>query len=91
MARKVLQINLKFHASRAEYERAIAPLAELIAAAPGLLWKVWLINEPGQEAAGIYLFADGRYLESFLNSETLGTIVDHPLLGDFSVKQFDVM
>jgi hypothetical protein len=91
MSRKILQINLKFHASRAEYETAVAPLAEAIAAARGLSWRVWLINEADQEAGGIYLFANGCYLESFLNSEMLATIVNHPLMSDFSVKQFDVI
>jgi hypothetical protein len=91
MSRKILQINFKFHASRAEYEAAVAPLAEPIATVPGLLWRVWLVNEAGQEAGGIYLFADGRSLESYLNSEMVASIVNHALLSDFSVKQFDVM
>jgi hypothetical protein len=66
-------------------------VAELIAAAPGLSWSVWLINEADQEAGGIYLFANSRSLESFLNSERLAGLVNHPLLTDFSVKQFDVI
>ena len=91
MSRKILQVNFKLHASRTEYETAVASLAELIAAAPGLLWKVWLINEAGQEAGGIYLFADGRSLESCLNGEMVASIVNHPFLSDFSVKQFDAV
>jgi hypothetical protein len=91
MSRKILQINFKFHASRAEYEAAVAPLAEPIATVPGLLWRVWLVNEAGQEAGGIYLFADGRSLQSYLDSETVASIVNHPLLSDVSVKQFDVI
>jgi len=40
---------------------------------------------------GIYLFADGRSLDAYLNSEIVAGIVSHPALSDFSVKQFDVM
>lgn len=91
MSRKILQINFKLHVSRAEYETAVDSLAGPIAAVPGLLWKVWLVNEAGQEAGGIYLFADGPSLDACLNSEIMAGIISHPALSDFSVKQFDVM
>jgi hypothetical protein len=91
MSRKILQINCKFYAPRAEYEAAVASLAGPTAAVPGLLWRVWLMNEADHEASSIYLFADGFSLESYLNSEGVASIVSHPLLSDFSVKQFDVM
>lgn len=58
---------------------------------PGLLWKVWLMNEAEQAAGGIYLFADGQSLDDYLNSEIVAGIVSHPALSDFSVKQFAVM
>jgi hypothetical protein len=90
MSRKILQVNFSFHASRAEYEVAVAPLVEPTAATPGLLWQVWLMNQAGQEAGCIYLFADARSLDSYLNSEAMATLVNHPLLSDPSVKQFDV-
>lgn len=91
MSQKILQINFKFHVSRAEYETAVAPVAEPIAAVPGLLWKVWLLNEADQEAGGIYLFADDKTLDAYLNSEIVAAIVSNPILSDFSVKQFAVM
>lgn len=91
MPRKILQINFKFHLSRAEYEAVIEPQAESIAAVPGLLWKVWLMNEAGREAGGIHLFADGPSLDAYLDGEIVAGIVGHPGLSDFSVKQFDVM
>ena len=49
MPGKILQINFKFHMAREQYEAAVAPLAEPIAAVPGLVWKVWLMNEAEQE------------------------------------------
>ena len=91
MSQKILQINFKFHVPRTDYETAVAPLAEPIAAVSGLLWKVWLMNEADQEAGGIYLFADGKSLDDYLNSEIVAGIVSNPALSDFSVKTFAVM
>ena len=91
MSQKILQINFKFHVPRAAYETAVAPVAEPIAAVPGMVWKVWLMNESEQEAGGIYLFADGQSLDAYLNSDIVAGIVSNPILSDFSVKQFEVM
>lgn len=55
------------------------------------MWKVWLLNEAEQKAGGVYLFADGRSLDAYLNSDIVAGIVSHPALSDFSVKQFGVM
>jgi hypothetical protein len=91
MSEKILQINFKYHVSRTEYETAVAPVAEPIAAVPGLLWKVWILNEAEQEGGGIYLFANSQSLDNYLNSEIVAAIVSNPILSDFSVKQFEVM
>lgn len=66
-------------------------LSGAIATVPGLLWKVWMVNDHGREAGGIYLFSDGPAMDAFLNSEILCAIISQPALSDFSVKQFDVL
>ena len=91
MSQKILQINFKFHVPRADYETAVAPLAEPVAAVTGLLWKVWLMNEGEQESGGIYLFETGDALDAFLNSALVAGIVSNPAFSDFSVKQFEAM
>jgi len=91
MPDKILQINFKFNMSERDYERALAPLAGDIAAVPGLLWKVWLMNEEEGEAGGIYLFKDGASLEAYLNGPIVAGVCAHPALSGFSVKRFDVM
>ena len=53
MSGKILQINFKFDVSRADYERAVSPLAGEFAAVAGLRWKIWLMNEAESESAGI--------------------------------------
>jgi hypothetical protein len=42
------------------------------------------MNEPEQEAGGIYLFADSQSLDAYLNSEIVAGIVSYPALSDFS-------
>ncbi|MBC8231026.1 YdhR family protein [bacterium] len=91
MSGRILQINFKFNVSRAEYEEAVAPLANEIDAVAGLRWKVWLMNEAESEAGGIYLFDDEASTKAYLEGPIVAQVVKHPALSDFSVKQFDVL
>ena len=91
MSEKVLQVNFKFNVSRAEYEGAVAGLADAFAAVPGCRWKIWLINEREREAGGIYLFDNDAAVDAMLNSELIAGVLAHPALADFSVKRFDVL
>jgi hypothetical protein len=91
MSGRILQINFKFNVSPAQYEEAVAPLANGIAAVPGLRWKVWLMNDAEKEAGGIMLFEDEASTNAYLKGPIVAQIVSHPALSDFSVKQFDVM
>jgi hypothetical protein len=60
MSKIILQVNYKFKSSRAEHVALVAPLAEPIAAVPGLHWKIWLMNEAEQATGGIYLFENAE-------------------------------
>lgn len=91
MSEKILQINFKFNVSGEDYTKAVSPLADSIAAVPGMEWKVWIINEDESEAGGIYLFKDSATLDDYLKSDIVDGVVKHPALSDFSVKAFDVM
>jgi hypothetical protein len=44
---------------------AFGDLAQSIAEAPGLLWKIWTENEATGEQGGIYLFADAESAEAY--------------------------
>ena len=91
MSGRILQLNFKFSVSGAEYEEAVSPLANEIAAVAGLRWKVWLMNEAESEAGGIYLFDDEASVKAYLEGPIVAQVTSHPALSDFSVKQFDVM
>jgi hypothetical protein len=91
MTQKLVQIQFKLLGSGAEYQQAVAPLAQAIADAAGLQWKIWLLNDAEHEAGGIYLFADESSARAYLDGVVLARLTAHPLIGHASVTQFDVI
>jgi len=89
MSGKILQINFKFKVTASEYVEAVTPLASDIATLPGMLWKVWIMNETENEAGGIYWFKDDESLKAYLEGPIVAGIASHPALEDISVKVFD--
>ena len=49
------------------------------------------MNEGESEAGGIYLFADEASVEKFKASPLVASVLSHPALSDFSIKQFEVL
>lgn len=49
---------------------AFRGLAEIIAQAPGLRWKIWTENPRERRAGGIYLFDDQDSLDRYLTEHT---------------------
>jgi len=91
MSATVLQINFKFNVSPAELAEDFAPLAEPIAAVPGLRWKIWSLNDATSEFAGIYLFDDADSVQVYLEGPIIAQVSAHPALSDISAKQFGVI
>jgi rhodanese-related sulfurtransferase len=92
MSQKILQINFTFSdVSRTELEQAWLPAAQPIADAPGLRWKIWLMNETEQECGGIYLFDDEASVKAFLAGPTVAAAKEATFLSNASVKIFDMM
>lgn len=91
MAERIVQLNFRFSVTGAEYQQAVAPLAEQFAALPGLRWKIWMIDESRKEAGGIYLFDDQQSARDYLEGPLAAAVTSHPALSDFEVKQFDIM
>ena len=50
-----------------------AGAARAIAAVPGLIWKVWILDEAASELGGIYLFASRAEAQAYVG----GPIVEH--------------
>jgi hypothetical protein len=58
---------------------------------PGLVWKVWLLNEQDGEASGIYLFQDEQSLATYLSSPIIAKIKSLTQLREISGKRFETM
>ncbi len=91
MSQKILQVNFKFSIPRADLEAAFLPVAQPIADVPGLLWKVWLMNEVEQEAGGIYLFESDAAAQAYLAGPIVASLKASPAVSNISAKLFDVL
>ena len=91
MSQKLLQVNMNFSISRTELEAAFLDHAQPIADTPGLLWKVWLMNESEREAGGIYLFESEDAAQSYLDGPIVGGLKTSPAVSNISAKLFDVL
>ena len=87
----ILQINFKLNVSPAEYRKIAGSVTQAIADAPGLVWKVWLLNEQDGEAGGIYLFQDEQSLAAYLSGPIISQIKGLPQLREINAKRFETM
>ena len=87
----ILQINFKLNVPPAEYQKISESIAQTIADVPGLVWKVWLLNEQEGEAGGIYLFQDEQSLVGYLSGPIVAQIKSLPQLREISAKRFDTI
>ena len=87
----ILQINFKLQVSPTEYQKICQSVAGAIADVPGLLWKVWLLNEKEREGGGIYLFQDEQSLTAYLSSPVIAQIKSLPQLREISAKIFETI
>ena len=91
MVGRILQINFKLSVAASDYEVLAASLAQSFAEVPGLVWKIWTLNEAEREAGGIYYFDGQQSLERFLSSQLAASVRNHPAVSEFSAKPFAVM
>jgi hypothetical protein len=87
----ILQVNFTLDVPVAEYRRMCDEVAQAIADVPGLIWKMWLLNEWEKEAGGIYLFRDKDALDNYVAGPIVAQIRSLPQLKNISMKRFDVM
>lgn len=68
---KLLQMDFPFQGpGKEEMDRTLQDLANSIAEYPGLIWKIWTVNEDTQEGGGIYLFEDEDSLNAYVQMHT---------------------
>ena len=91
MSQQILQVNMNFSIPRADLEEAWLGAAQPISATPGLLWKVWLINEQEKEAGGIYLFESAVAAHAYVSGPIVASLKASPAVSNISAKMFDVL
>lgn len=64
-------------------------LAKSIAKHPGVVWKIWTVNEATEEGGGIYLFNDDEAMHSYLEMH-IKRLRKFGIKGDINVKTFEI-
>jgi hypothetical protein len=88
MFKTILQINYQYTSSLADFTNLVTPMAQPISGVPGLVWKIWLLNEAGREAGGIYLFESQEAAQAFVNSDAVKSFASHPIIANVNAKLF---
>ena len=92
MSHKVnVQIQFDLRCTPAEFREHAAHVAGAIAAVPGLLWKVWILDEEHGRGGGVYLFADRAAATAYLEGPIVSGLRGNPALAGVEVRLFDVL
>jgi hypothetical protein len=86
-----LQIQFDLLCTPAEYRGLVDHVAGAIAAVPGLLSKVWIIDEARRRAGGVYLFADRAAATAYVEGPIIARLRANPALGGVEIHVFDVL
>jgi Putative mono-oxygenase ydhR len=64
--------------------------ATIIASVEGLIWKVWVFEEEEFEMGGIYLFANRKTAEAYLNHPIVQAVRSNPAVVSSQSQLWDV-
>jgi len=87
----ILAITFYLNVPVAEYQKMVDTIAHAFLDAPGLRWKIWLLNPANQEAGGIYLFDSQASVDAYMNGPLVAQLRGLPSIRNISMKQFEVM
>ncbi|MCB0083964.1 MAG: YdhR family protein, partial [Caldilineaceae bacterium] len=87
----MLQVNFSYNVPTDDYIAAVSPLAEQFAAAEGLRWKIWALDEEKSQFSGILFFDTPEDVQTFVESDLAATILNHPALSDFAVTPYSIL
>src|SRR5215813_2407160 len=73
MSPTILHIRATTRSSPGAFLAGAAGPARAIAAIPGLIWKVWILDEAANELGGVYLFASRAEAQAYVD----GPILEH--------------
>jgi hypothetical protein len=91
MSQQILQVNMNYGIPRADLEAAWLGAAQPVADTPGLVWKVWLMNDQTREAGGIYLFESEEAAHAYVDGPIVAALKASPAVSNISAKMFTVL
>ena len=86
-----VQIEYEFTVSLDEYRKSAEHVAPTIAGVPGLVSKLWIVDEERRRAGGAYLFADRSAATAFLEGPIIAGLGKNPAIRNVTVRLFDVL
>jgi len=75
----------------AQYRDLADHVAGAIAGVPGLIWKIWIVDEARRRAGGVYLFADRAAAAAYLEGPIVARLRTNPAITGVEVELFDVL
>jgi quinol monooxygenase YgiN len=88
----VLIVHFRLKDLSEEGYRALCDeLAPTVAAAPGLLAKVWLASPATNTYGGVYTWRNRAAMDAFLRSELFAAVLAHPNLTDVTTADHGVL
>lgn len=91
MTTRVLQVNFSFSCTPEELGRDLAPLVDSVSRAPGMVWKVWLIDAEARRGGGIHLFERNEDMQAYVQGDIIAGLQRHPAISQIDMQQFDVL
>ncbi len=88
----IVQVNYRRpDMPQAEWEARYTPeRARQFLAVDGLQWKAWLDGSDERRAGGIYLFADRKAAEAYVNGPIVARMKANPDVSELDIRIFDV-
>ena len=86
-----VQIQFDLRCTPSEFRGHADHVAGAIAAVPGLLWKVWILDEERARGGGVYLFADRAAATAYLEGPIVSRLRGNPAVAGVEVELFDVL
>jgi hypothetical protein len=89
---QILVVNFELKdMSLSEFRTMCDELAPTFAEVPGLISKLWLINEDTGTVGGVYSFRDAQALKAFQNSELFAAVGGNPHFVNIRATEFGIL
>jgi putative monooxygenase ydhR len=86
MGQMLVTVRYRVQGDHAHFRHDVKKAAGLIAGIPGLVWKIWGIDEDGDTGVSAYLFASEASARAFIAGPTIERLRSRPDVTDVSFE-----